>query len=160
MSADTFCYVHAEDWHGIWLAPAVNRPQIEAMMNSGDAPDNDNTFGDVRIELGVLRAMFADTLAFTERLMTGYTTDTARVANGFAFYDDDFGAVYGTQQNGLVNALYFHNTFCDCGIDFSDVMTAMEQLAARYELIMVDWLMETIVNLSETGAMARYFEEM
>ena len=135
-------FVHANEWRSIAIIP-----------------EEDPIFFEPITLIDLIQA-FGGLLIFTEDLFTGYTTDPERVPGGFALYDEDFGAVYGVTQYGIVNALYFDNTFCDCGIPFDDVMGTMERFAAEHRLVMNDKLLDTVVALGQPGAMNRYFEEL
>ena len=150
-------FVHADDWRGIAITPQENIESVRPLLGLEAPPTLPFTRS---IPATALSAAFADLLTWTDELFTGDTVDPQAIENGFAYYDADFGAIYGTVEDGFITQLYFDNTFCDCGIDFSDVMAAMERIGAEHRLIMVDWLLETVVDLVEPGTMKRYFEEM
>ncbi|MFW5691166.1 MAG: hypothetical protein ACOCXZ_01585 [Chloroflexota bacterium] len=164
--AENVCYVHADDYESIVLAPRENYTDAVRALRLGPpsegSPALPYTLAARDLTLADIDAALRAVLPPAGVLMTGYTTDLASVPGGFAYFDPDFGAIYGRTRHGQMEDpalhLYFDNTYCDCGIDFSDAMHAIEAFARRHGLIMVDWLMETVVDLAEAGAMARYFE--
>ena len=170
------CYVHADDWGMIEIIPAENRDVVEKAMRAsqtlGEQPGADaswnipHTFAKYNLNiskrsivLGELETLFEDLLIYTEELITGYSTDLETVENGFAFFDEDFGAFYGTHIRGTIAQLCFDNRACNCGKDFTEVIIAFSTFGKQHNLIVADWYMDVIVDFQEESAFNRYIEE-
>lgn len=159
------CYVHAEDWRSIELLPEENYDAVIEWLEGDDEPGqmmvHPYRIGGLNIPLSRLDQVFKGILPREDELITGYTREPMKVENGFAYYDPDFGAIYGTtDENGIVTMLCFDNQFCDCGKDFSAAMKAVSVLAREFKLFMVDWLLELVVDLQPDDALQNYFDGM
>lgn len=151
-------FVHAEEWHSIALIPAEQMDDIQRHLDAEEEMESHVAPRGISIE--AMHAAFGGVLTEADKLLSGYTTDLEHVEDGFGFYDDDFGGIYGTLKSDIVQDMYFNNTFCDCGLDFSAVMGALEAFARAHDLVLVDWLMGAVVDLRRTGAMQAYFDDL
>jgi hypothetical protein len=159
---ENVCYVHAEDWKSIGFISAQHIADASAWLDDA-SPTTAHPNTDLRehkIPLSVLDSVLSSSLRRADELLTGYANDIQSVPQGFAYYDEDFGAVYGTASDGMVDELYFANMFCDCGKDFSAAMSALESFGKAHQLVMVDWELEVLIDLRQPEAMQQYYDEM
>jgi len=153
----------------IELLPESNRYEVENTMRTD--PTGGNLHLDARpilkcpiaingVSVDNLNQIFGGVLTRADQVLTGRTTDMEPKENAFAFFDELFGAVYGTQHNGMICSLYFDNRVCDCDHDFRSVMKALNKVGKKYKLFLADWWLDIIVELSDKTAVKTYIEEM
>ncbi len=163
LMTDNVCYVHAEDWQSIGFLPVEKIHAGEAWLDEARKDASLLPFSvnlDRAVPVEVIEAALSPYLTRADQLLTGYANDLQVVADGFAYYDDDFGAVYGIASGGMVKELYFANMFCDCGKDFRTVMQAVEAFGQAHQLVMFDWELLMLVDLRQPGAIQAYYDEM
>lgn len=158
------CYVHSDDWGMIALVPVEKQTEIEQALEpsaTGELDDSHPMFSilDRQIPLDELQQLFDGLLVEADQLLTGYTTDLEAVERGFAFFDQDFGAFYGTLRDGRVDTLYFDNQACNCGEDFSAAIAAFARFARHHRLLLVDWYLDLTLIFDDETAFERYLEE-
>jgi hypothetical protein len=77
---------------------------------------------------------------------------------GFAFGEDDEGAMYGNLEGGIVQYLHF----IPPGKRDHDILvfwtSALTTLGSTYRLMLADWWRKVRVDLSDTGAVDRYLQ--
>ena len=161
-------FVHEDDWAMIEFLPIENKAQIEATMRTDHSQGNLHL--DERpvircpiamhgLSISTLEKHFAGYMTRTDDILTGTTTDMRDVPNGFAFYDELIGAVYGTQHDGMVCSLYFDNRVCDCDNDVDLLIKGMHKLGKKFKLMLADWWLDSLVDLNEKGDVQHYIDE-
>ena len=138
-------FVHEDDWG--MIAIVLEQGQAEPVAAHGDLTISD------------LAAAFGEALRYTESLASGRTTAMKPVRNGFAFYHDLIGAVYGLQQDGDVHQLWFDNRICNCDHDFTVLINGLHQLGTQHGLALVDSWLDLRVSLSDRQRIETYVEE-
>jgi hypothetical protein len=164
MDAQTY-FLHADDWGMIELIPKENQDVARKALAAGDLftrPEYVYVIGDRGLSLAELGWFFDGAMIAAGQLISGTTRQPELIEDGFAWFDPDFGAIYGTAVDGQVVRLYFHNTVCDCGADFEPHITGLLTLARTFNLILVDWFVDEIVSFNDQGdenALRAYVEE-
>jgi len=168
MNGDQSYFVHEDDWAMIEIIPEVNVPQVSMTMQ------HDETGGNLHLNnrpvlrcpiamhglsLDILESLFGGKLSYTDDLMTGRTNDMQHVDNGFAFHHDTVGAVYGTHHDGMVCSLYIDNRLCDCDADFKPIIKGLHKLGRKFNLVLADWWLDTLVELKDMQRVTYYVEE-
>ncbi|PJF22167.1 MAG: hypothetical protein CUN56_07390 [Phototrophicales bacterium] len=157
-------YVHAQDWRTVELLPEENYEAVIEWFKHDDPGQmiiHPYRISGLNIPRSRLDQIFKDILPRDDDLMTGYAREPMPVENGFAYYDPDFGAIYGTtDENGILTLLCFDCQYCDCGKDFSAAMKAISTIATEFRLFMVDWLLEQVVDIRPDDALQKYFDGM
>jgi len=148
----------------IALVPVEKQAEIAQVLEPNDTGELDDTrpaysILDRQIALDELQQVFDGLLVEADQLLTGYTTDLEAVEEGFGFFDQDFGAFYGTLQDGLVDTLYFDNQACNCGEDFSAAIAAFARFARHHRLLLVDWYLDLTLSFDDETVFERYLEE-
>lgn len=164
---DYVAFVYESDWGSIALVPAENlTAALEAVRARAFAPPESpvpvlpHPLLQRNLSVDNVHAAFSDVLRWSNGLRTGLTSAPWYVRGGFAMIEEDFGTVYGTANaESVVEALYFDNTYCDCGIDFSRAMRALADFAAQHDLILVDWLLDAVFDIRHPETVIRYFED-
>jgi hypothetical protein len=144
----------------IVFVPKSARGEVEGLLEAGAAVGDHPTYSIPGLTVDELVDLFAGGLEPAETLFTGRTTDMQPALGGFALFHELTGAIYGTQDDGEITALYFDNRLCDCDHDFSGLMRGMHGLATRYDLVLVDWWLDLLVTLDTLDAVRDYVEEI
>ena len=168
MDGNQSYFVHEDDWAMIEIIPEVNVPQVTTTMQT------DETDGNLHLDdrpvircpiamhglsLDILESLFSGALTHTDDLQTGRTTDMHPVDNGFAFHHDTVGAIYGTHHEGMVCSLYMDNRLCDCDADFKPIIKGLHKLGRKFNLVLADWWLDTLVELKDKQRVITYVEE-
>ncbi len=173
--SDTFS-LHEDDWGMITLLPAENRARTEATAQEAAAfgaahfdgtswsavyvlPEPDHPISGRQIPFDELTALVGVGLVPAQAVLSGYTSQWDECERCYAFgraYGGK-GALYGYQAEGIVMDLHVISPNGDDAAvaGFTDLLRALGQ---RYDLILVDWWQDRMVELRDPAAVAAYLQ--
>jgi hypothetical protein len=171
-------YLHEDDWGMITLLPAENRAQAAETAQEAEAfgaahfdgtswsavyvlPEPEHPISERHIPFDELHRLVGDGLVPAPAVMSGYGLQRDECERCYAFgtaYKGG-GALYGYQADGTVMDLHVICPDPDNAAAVALFTERLRELGQRYDLILVDWWQDRIVELRDAAAVAAYLRD-
>jgi hypothetical protein len=175
--SDTF-YLHEDEWGMITLLPAENRKQAAATAQEAEAfgaahfdgtgwtdmyvlPEPEHRISERHIPFDELQALVEKGLVPAQAVLSGYSSYQEECERCYAFgraYEGG-GAFYGYHDGGTVMDLHVVCPDSDNAAAVAFFTERLLDLGQRYDLILVDWWQDRIVELRDPAAVAAYLRD-
>jgi hypothetical protein len=170
-------YLHEDEWSMIDLLPEENFEDL--MRTAAEA----KAFGEEHFDgfgwtamyvipkpthplalrtlpLHELQELLGERFLAARSIQSGYSTYRESLPDGFAFVEAEQadGVLYGQQKSGLVTGL--HLLPCD-GANHdrtTSISDTLHTLGTKYDLVLVDWWKDIIVDLQDRTTVVSYLE--
>jgi hypothetical protein len=168
-------YLHEDSWGMVELLPAENMAEREAAAKEAKQLGEDRFTGvgwtDVyiipearpsiaerHIPLPDLRTLVASWLPEADTVQSGYSTYVETLQYTFAFGNtaSRAGVFYGTYEGSTITHLNVIGPDEEVQAKVTRFAEALCALAQLYNLILVDWWSDTIVDLRDPAAVTSY----
>jgi hypothetical protein len=174
MQRDVF-YLHEDEWAMIDLLPSEN---FEELLRTARAAQ---TFGEEHFDgfgwtdmyqippptsplslrtlpFNELQGMLKERFLQARSVQSGYSSYNETLPDSFAFVEAEKadGAFYGKQENGLVIRLHLLPCNSDDHSHIASFADILHTLGMRYDLVLVDWWKNTIIDLREKHLVVEY----
>ena len=176
MQQGTF-YLHEDEWAMIDLLPAENFAELLRTAREAQAFGEEHFDGrgwtdmyivpeptyplSIRaLPLDELQALLKGQFLQATIVQSGYSSYREVLPNCFAFVgaEEDDGAFYGTQENGLVTRLHLLPGYSDNNDRIACFIDILSMLGVKYDLVLADWWQDKIIDLREKNMIVRYME--
>ena len=177
-------YLHEDDWGMINLIPAENaawageireeairaaEENFAGHVQLGDAqiptyhdiyviPEEKHPISERAIPLQELRNLLSDKWPEAEKVVSGYGSYSEDIGGAFAFGEAEgaSGAFYGSYKEGVVAALHIVRPDYEETQAVREFDAALLRLGEEYNLVLVDWWRDVVLNLRNAEGIRRY----